>query len=114
MRVYYSPLLERYIDLDSITAISDARFLDPMGGGGYFVRFEISLKLHDKPLSYVREIKYRIIDSTPQVELIDGTWGRPEAPDNNSKIAAVANLQEKIEVLVQRWARKHWLKGERG
>jgi hypothetical protein len=102
MRVYYSPLLKRYIDLDSITTISDAEFSDRMGAGGYYSGFEITLKLHDRPLRYWRKIPYRVIDSVPKIEMFNGVWQSPDVSEE-SEIKAVSDLQAEIEKLVTVW-----------
>ena len=108
MRVVYSPLMSMHIDLESITAIGDAHFIDRMGSGGYYVGFEIHLKLHDKPLSYCRavnndEMRWNRSQGHHEVALIDGTW--TPNPDQHSQkaVAAVANLQHQIDKLVEIW-----------
>lgn len=83
MRVYYSPLLKRYIDLDSITAISDATASDVT----WQVRFEIHLKLHDRPIIYCREITSEEIREH-RGNTID--W-------------ITEKIQAEIEVLVDKW-----------
>lgn len=117
MAIYKSELLGRHIDVSRILAISDARFIDRMGYGGWFVGFEILFQLQDKPLEYVRSLdrsEYEFVDGEDgsHHELVyvgkSGTPVLDRHPSRNPNVSrlpilAVANLQRDIDKLVAVW-----------
>jgi hypothetical protein len=45
-------LLNRYIDLDHVLAVSDALFVNRMGSGGWLVEFSLTMAFSDRPLAF--------------------------------------------------------------
>ena len=92
----------RYIDLRQVVAISEAKFYDRMGNGGYFVGFEMHIKMLDEPIKYERKLTY---EEERDLERM--------MPENSrrfylrevqyNQITAVINLQRQINELVQQW-----------
>lgn len=110
MRVIHSPLVNGHIDLDSISMIEDASFVDEMGRGGFFVAFRIHLKLHDEPFSRARVVKQgrdyrRIPDKSHAYELrmVDGSWRELSTLKEEKDIAAVREFQDEIDELIAQW-----------
>lgn len=83
----------KHIDLSKVIAISDARFIDRMGHGGYFVGFEIDVQLRDEPIKYVRGFEY--IEESEGLKIVYGE-------DGNTPLA-VERLQAQIDHLVEQW-----------
>ncbi len=106
MRVYYSSLLKRYIDLDSITAISDASLLPDESGP--WVGFSIWLKLHNDPMSFIRPFsESRLEMNGNEYQQTNGVWIGPRLTKTDEPyLLAVENLQREIELLVAKWIDK--------
>jgi hypothetical protein len=83
----------KHIDLSKVVAISDARFVDRMGHGGYFVEFDIDIQLLDKPLNFGRRIEADHSGDRP----------KPIYDEDGVTITGVRELQEKIDDLVKQW-----------
>jgi hypothetical protein len=108
----------KHIDLDKVVSISDARFINLMGSGGYFVGFEIYIQLLDKPIKYMREFdrdevswENKVIDnktypSVPRPVTVSGS-DRDSHYYTDGKldfdILAVQRLQAQIDELVEQW-----------
>lgn len=104
MRVIHSELLGCHVDLDSISAIEDAQLV----ADHYIphVLFQVHLKLHDKPITRVFELKadekgwagddFGIVyeDFQPYARRPEGSILRP---------LAVTRLQARINTLVRQW-----------
>lgn len=107
MRVRYTPL--GWLDLDHIQAVEDAEFVDRMGFGGWYAEFRVWLMFREEPLVYSHrfdETEYRFVitpdKSHHEALLTDGSWTK-DPQDNETNIAAVANLQKKVDALVAEW-----------
>lgn len=85
----------QYIDLSKVVSISDARFLDRMGSGGWFVTFEINVQLMEKPIVYTRKFEYDEYNFNDKHELI-------YAKDRRTPLA-VERLQKQVDDLVRQW-----------
>lgn len=126
MRVYYSPLLKRYLDLDTISSIGDAKLSNGHSRDPY-VTFDITLKLHEKPLGYARllvgakpdfstkptgqiittETEWKrdpVKDYTYYLRMTTGEWEEPfRLLESDSQVLAVVRLQSQIDPLVEKW-----------
>lgn len=88
-------LLGKHVDFSKVVAISDARFVDRMGSGGYFVEFEIDIQLLDKPLKYSRSFDYYEMDRMS--DRLKPLY------HSNGKTLAELNLQKQIDQIVELW-----------
>lgn len=103
--------INKYIDLSKVVSISDARFIDRMGSGGYFVGFEIEVQLLEKPIIYTRKFDYSEEGWDGKQHLVIMTDGSKipgrhlfsVSKKEESKILAVKNLQNQIDELVEQW-----------
>lgn len=87
----------RYIDLEHLVSISDAKFIDRMGSGGFYVGFEINLLMIDQPIVYERKFEYDETDrhsSHRQKPVM--------APYSNRTLAEI-RLQAQVDDLVKQW-----------
>ena len=106
------------IDLDHVQAISDARFIDRMGYGGYFAGFDIHFILQDKPLSYLTDhyckndyYRYVAPGDRPQngyheIKMANHQWVKVSHVKDQSEILMVVVLQMKVNRLIEEW--KTW------
>lgn len=92
----------RYIDLRQVVAISEAKFYDRMGSGGYYVGFDIHIKMLDKPIHHERKLTYTEERELEQM-MPEGArrFFRSDVPEH--RITAVISLQKQIDELVQQW-----------
>lgn len=86
-----------HMDLSKIVSISDARFIDRMGSGGFFAGFDIHIQLLDKPVHY--EVKF---DNNDEADY--NTYHRPVPIMGRSGVPlAVERLQKQVDGLIQQW-----------
>lgn len=85
----------KHIDLSKVVAISDARFINRMGFGGYFVGFEIHCQLLDKPIIYERKFDW---DESERGDVRAIIYGEDEQTP-----LAVERLQKQIDELIEQW-----------
>lgn len=110
MRAY--KIWDTWIDLDHVLGISDARFDNFMGRGGWYVSFHIHLMFKDGALIFSRkfsdkEQRYNPEKKYHEALLIDGSWeDSPSSLDEPSLIQAVANLQKEVEIIQSIWRTK--------
>jgi len=112
--IYKSELLKKHIDLDRLLTVSDVRFVDMMGSGGWFVEFDLLFQLQDKPVVYSRRLddsEQRFTRETGFQLAIEDEQGNVvfspyHVVKTNLKIVAVKNLQREVNELVYMW--KHW------
>jgi hypothetical protein len=100
----YRMFTGHHIDLSKIVAISQPKFVDMMGNGGYFACFTIDVQLMDKPLEFwfdlCFDIKYRGIDGEfpPKPEKYGSDDHRLSWEQWTNRV-----LGDKIEQLVKVW-----------
>lgn len=105
-----------YIDLDHVLVVEDARFIDHMGSGGYFVGFRVVMMFRDEPLQYMEEVsgKDRYFEHKPSVgwyaKMEDGSerrmyeWSSDHDP--NLRMLCLVEMQEQVDAFVRLWKGK--------
>jgi hypothetical protein len=106
MRAY--KFQKTWIDLDHVLTISDVRFVDMMGHGGWFVEFEVQMMFMNVPVLFRRALEHegeiRFKNKIHMVKLTKGGWyDNPSSFDDQQEILAVANLQKEVDELVTAW-----------
>jgi hypothetical protein len=104
----YKTFFGKHIDLSKVIAISDAYFIDRMGRGGYYVGFDITCQLLEKPISctidictgecvrFDEELNHHTL-------LINGEFKLLRDINNKKDIQAVKNLQAKVDEIITAW-----------
>lgn len=112
MQVIHSDLIESYIDLESISAITNAELICERGPR--WVGFYIHLKLHDKPLMKVfkigrdDEIRFGIESQELELRALHNgvEWWLPAYSIKREQwpvIVAIQRLQARIDQFAREW-----------
>lgn len=94
----------KYIDLSKVVSISNAKFIDRMGFGGWYVSFEIHIQLLDSPIVYTRKFAYDEYKFGTSRE-----FKKVYAKDGVT-LLAVERLQAQIDDLVAQWKKVNCIK----
>jgi hypothetical protein len=105
-----------HIDLDHLQAVSDTRFVDRMGSGGFFVEADLWFALRDKPIVICKRLDHstdcRWQDGAHFLALTDGTWLKYGSEDwikdkdsilDGKKLHALFDIQKEVNEVLKEW-----------
>lgn len=102
--IYNIETFNQHIDLSKLVSISNAYFIDKMGCGGYFVRFNLHFQLMDNPIILTREL-----DRDKEMKWDGNNYLVADENGNfvkyNPKVKTLAELilQKEIDAIIDIW-----------
>lgn len=95
--------MQRYIDLSSLVEVSEPRFIDHMGYGGWFVGFNYRFAGDTEPKTYARGLREKHGEVADYEMWYDGNHHRFVA-DASGEPIAVNNLRRDMLELLEKWS----------
>ena len=127
--IFYISFMKQFIDLSALLEVSDVKFFDRMGSGGYYVGFEYRMVGDAVPREYSRPLVdggWGIYDEAQiepaaelwyyhpksekigihRLRLVDGTWlARPPKREDYDKLLCTYNMRTDLVELLNAWQR---------